>query len=126
MFYPDKKTMASNPAYQIAGKVCGERFLFLGDLEQEDVKATLSTCHVVVFFTLTDRASTIPSNIRGCQSGTWSAGQEKISGTSTKLQLEHGNKTTQKQDENARTSCSSCYEVLRILCFGSNDDALLS
>ena len=25
---------------------------------------------VVVFFTLTDRASTIPSNIRGCQSGT--------------------------------------------------------
>ena len=30
---------------------------------------------VVVFFTLTDRASTIPSNTRGCQSGTWSAGQ---------------------------------------------------
>ena len=29
-----------------------------------------------VFFTLTDRASTIHSNIlRGCQSGTWSAGQ---------------------------------------------------
>ena len=41
---------------------------------------------VVVFFTLTDRASTIPSNIRGCQSGTWSAGQKKIRGTSTKLQ----------------------------------------
>ena len=39
-----------------------------------------------VFFTLTDRASTIPSNIRGCQSGTWSAGQKKIRGTSTKLQ----------------------------------------
>ena len=32
---------------------------------------------VVVFFTLTDRASTIPSIIRGCQSGTWSTGQEK-------------------------------------------------
>ena len=29
-------------------------------------------CCIVVFFTLTDRASTIPSNIRGCQSGTWS------------------------------------------------------
>ena len=29
---------------------------------------------VVVFFTLTDRASTIPSNTRGYQSGTWSAG----------------------------------------------------
>ena len=42
---------------------------------------------LVVFFTLTDRASTIPSNIRGCQSGTtWSAGQKKIRGTSTKLQ----------------------------------------
>ena len=40
---------------------------------------------VVVFFTLTDRASTIPSNIRGCQSGTWSAGQKNIRGTSTKL-----------------------------------------
>ena len=33
---------------------------------------------VVVFFTLTDRASTIPSNIRGCQSGTWSAGCEPL------------------------------------------------
>ena len=31
-----------------------------------------------VFFTLTDRALTTPSNIRGCQSGTWSAGQKKI------------------------------------------------
>ena len=41
---------------------------------------------VVVFFTLTDRASTIPSTIRGCQSGTWPAGQKEIRGTSTKLQ----------------------------------------
>ena len=41
---------------------------------------------VVVFFTLTDRASTIPNNTRGCQSGTWSAGQKNIRGTSTKLQ----------------------------------------
>ena len=33
-------------------------------------------CGVCVFFTLTDRVSSIPSNIlRGCQSGTWSAGQ---------------------------------------------------
>ena len=46
---------------------------------------------VVVFFTLTDRASTIPSSIRGCQSGTWSAGEEKIRRTSTKLQREHEN-----------------------------------
>ena len=31
---------------------------------------------VCVFFP-SDRASTIPSNLRGCQSDTWSAGQEK-------------------------------------------------
>ena len=36
----------------------------------------LCTVVVVVFFTLTDRASTIPNNTRGCQSGTWSAGQK--------------------------------------------------
>ena len=46
---------------------------------------TIGTVVVVVFFTLTDRASTIPNNTRGCQSGTWSAGQKKIRGTSTKL-----------------------------------------
>ena len=33
---------------------------------------------VVVFFTLTNRASTIPSNIRGCQSGTWSQRGTKV------------------------------------------------
>ena len=33
---------------------------------------------VVVLFTLTDRASTIPSNIRGCQSGTWSQRGTKV------------------------------------------------
>ena len=33
---------------------------------------------VVVFFTLTDRASTIPSNIRGCQFGTWSQRGTKV------------------------------------------------
>ena len=33
---------------------------------------------VVVFFTLTDGASTIPSNIRGCQSGTWSRRGTKV------------------------------------------------
>ena len=35
---------------------------------------------VVVLFTLTDRASTIPSNIRGCQSGTWSQRGTKVNG----------------------------------------------
>ena len=36
---------------------------------------------VVVFFTSTDRAKTIPSNIRGCQSGTWSQRGTKVNGS---------------------------------------------
>ena len=36
---------------------------------------------VVVVFTLTDRASTIPSNIRGSQSGTWSQRGTKVNGS---------------------------------------------
>ena len=44
---------------------------------------------VVVFFSLTDRVPTIPSNIRGCQSGTWSAGQKEIRGTSTAILLQY-------------------------------------
>ena len=36
---------------------------------------------VVVVFALTDRASTIPSNIRGCQSGTWSQRGTKVNGS---------------------------------------------
>ena len=36
---------------------------------------------VVVVFTLTDRASTIPSNRRGCQSGTWSQRGTKVNGS---------------------------------------------
>ena len=37
---------------------------------------------VAVFFTLTDRASTIPSNIqRGCQSRTWSQRGTKVNGS---------------------------------------------
>ena len=36
---------------------------------------------VVVVFTLTNRASTIPSNIRGCQSGTWTQRGTKVNGS---------------------------------------------
>ena len=54
--------------------------------QKESIGGQILIKYVVVFFTLTDRASTIPSNIRGCQSGTLSAGQKKIRGTSTKLQ----------------------------------------
>ena len=43
---------------------------------------------------LTDRASTILRNIRGCQSGTWSVGQKKIRGTSTRLQREQNKQIT--------------------------------
>ena len=62
---------------------------------------------VVVFFALTGRASTIPCNIRRCQSGTWSAGQEKIKGTpiNTKLQREHEKqKQTKTKDQTKNTN----------------------
>ena len=55
------------------------------------VQLTGSTAVVVVFFTLTDRASTIPSNLRGCQSGTWSAGQKEVRGTSIKHKHKNDN-----------------------------------
>ena len=42
---------------------------------------TVHVVVVVVVFTLTDRASTIPSNIRGCQSGTWSQRGTKVNGS---------------------------------------------
>ena len=47
---------------------------------------------VVVVFTLTDRASTIPSNIRGCQSGTWSQRGTKV----TRYSDQQGSKSRQK------------------------------
>ena len=46
--------------------------------EKQSINQSINVIGVVIFFTLTDRASTVPSNIRGCQSGTWSAGQKKI------------------------------------------------
>ena len=42
---------------------------------------SVSVVVVVVVFTLTDRASTIPSNIRGCQPGTWSQRGTKVNGS---------------------------------------------
>ena len=55
-------------------------------MEGGTIRSSVCVCvFVCVFFTLTDRASTIPSNICGCQSDTWSAGQENIRGTSTKI-----------------------------------------
>ena len=45
------------------------------------LKQTKVTTLPKVFFTLTDRASTIPSNIRGCQSGTWSQRGTMVNGS---------------------------------------------
>ena len=45
----------------------------------------------------------MPSNIRGCQSGsTWSAGQEKIRETCTKFQREHKNRNTIQRNDQAK------------------------
>ena len=44
------------------------------------MNAAVDSIHVL-FFTLTDRASTIPSNVRGCQSGTWSRRGTKVNGS---------------------------------------------
>ena len=52
----------------------------------------------VVFFTLTDRASTIHSNIRGCQSGTWSQRVTKVNGShmvTTRCSDQQGSKSRQ-------------------------------
>ena len=56
---------------------------------------------VVVVFTLTDRASTIPGNIRGCQSGTWSQRGTKVNPTghimvTTRYADQQGSKSRQK------------------------------
>ena len=47
---------------------------------------------ICVLLTLTDRAVTIPSNVRGCQSGTWFAGQENIRGTLTRAETQKRNR----------------------------------
>ena len=66
---------------------------------------------VVVFIASTDRASTIPSNARACQSGTWSAGQENIRGTSTiKLQREHENRNNKNDETKGTITQSTCHK----------------
>ena len=54
---------------------------------------------VVVFFTLTDQASTKPSKIRGCQSGTFSQRGTKVNGShhgDNPLLRQQGSKSRQK------------------------------
>ena len=57
---------------------------------------------VCMFFTLTDRVSTIPSTKRGCQSGMWPAGQEKIRVTSTSSNKSIKTKARQKRQKQRR------------------------
>ena len=73
-----------------------------------------------LILTLTDRVSIVPSNIRGCRSGTWSAGQKNIRGTSTKLQREHDNKTKQN-----RTKTTKKKGVTQTTCQKKNEGKAL-
>ena len=58
------------------------RTLIVGRRQQsESIEVALDVVVVAVFFTSTDRASTIPSTIRGCQSGTWSQRGTKVNGS---------------------------------------------
>ena len=63
------------------------------EVDEDVIVFTRKIC--AVFSTsLTDRASTIPSNIRGgCQSGTWSAGQKKMRRNIYKVLTRAKNKT---------------------------------
>ena len=56
--------------------------IFFGPNAWGPVKGAVYTVVVVVvFFTLTDRASTISSTVRGCQSGTWSQRGTNVNGS---------------------------------------------
>ena len=69
-----KKAVQLSPAY------FSNEYFYKRDLpiDFQHMSRMLPVVVVVVFFTLTDRASTIPSNIRGCQSGTWSQRGTKV------------------------------------------------
>ena len=60
---------------------------------------------------LTVRASTIPSNIRGCQSGTWSAENRKRSEEHLQVKLQRDNenenkaKTTKAKKKTTKNKC---------------------
>ena len=77
---------------------------------------------VVVFFTLTDRALTRPSNIRGCQSGTWSQ-RLHIEGRlneGPRLQRKHKDENEAKQN---KRNTSKRYEssIMRVSTLTQGD-----
>ena len=55
------------------------KLVFFADTQKN--MQLLDKIHTVFTAALTDRASTIPSNIRGCQSGTWSQRGTKVNGS---------------------------------------------
>ena len=61
--------VAAQSEYTAVVTVC--MYVLDGRYYSSTVVAPTTVVTVVVFFTSTDRASTIPSNIRGCQSGTY-------------------------------------------------------
>ena len=77
---------------------------------------------VCVFFTLTDRASSIPSYIHGFQSDAWSAVQEKIRRTSTKLQREYENKNKNKNKNMTKTTERKEQQTFPPLIEGCSED----
>ena len=84
--------------------VCSKEDLSASRPSEHPHRGKISKRFVCVFFTLTDRASTMPSNIRGCQSGTWSAGQENIRG---KYEGEKAKTTKRKEKRH-----NSIYNIL--------------
>ena len=69
--------LSQNPVSNSNSKHIDVRHHVLRELVRQGGVSVSHVVVVVVFFTLTDRASTIPSNTRGCQSGTRSAGQKR-------------------------------------------------
>ena len=79
----------------------------------------------VLHIKLTNRAlyPVIYCTVCGCQSSTWSTGQDKIRGSSTKLQREHENKNkTKNKGTITQSTCQKtieeghCKEVQRSTC----------
>ena len=76
-------SVRTNPVYRDSNSRpnVSEGYEVTSELPGRRAMTTDELVVVVVVFTLTDRASTIPSNIRGCQSGTWSRRGTKVNGS---------------------------------------------
>ena len=84
------------------------KVLYCSHQQDLSFKNTQSVLVVVAVFTLTDRASTIPSNIRGCQSRTCVPGLLDRKRSQEHLQREQKNTTKSKikrQKKGAITKC---------------------